>query len=493
MNSFEQDYIKLPKRLRVDEPSKQVRHELNRWMIATRYMKNVVLYLYNRRYRSKTGENPWLPLETEFLFDPKSLLHRDFVDSSELFHGIPNGILEGAQKDAHQAVKNFFKGLKRRQSGELRKRKVGFPGAVYYCRSISVQRADEFEVIHTPGARFAYVTIKKGRTKGRGKAALTFRVRVHDGHLPEGQPSLLRVKFEKSGKIYASLNYSHPVPYGISNYVDYLGIDVNTGHDGGNALVCYAPFSREEWDKKLYSVRGKYDFIEGSSINGISCTGVRFPSPHVRKYDRKIASRDRLMRRSKKGSKTRARRRVALAKAHEYKSAYVAAYWHPITLCLAQSFNLVFEDLDFASMKSKKAPFSKGFHQTGLGLIRQRAEYKTKLYGTASERVDFEYSSQTCPQCGHHVPKSGGRNSNDFLDCDKCRWCGPRHLAAAIEIRKRGVHAPGDVVRVEHAAQGQLSPEPTKQLRKPAAVSDSFPVCVSPKSLTQEKALFSTG
>ncbi|MBE3564008.1 MAG: transposase [Hydrogenibacillus schlegelii] len=99
---------------------------------------------------------------------------------------------------------------------------------------------------------------------------------------------------------------------------------------------------------------------------------------------------------------------------------------------------IAIEDLGLLSGKAKSKGLSRKVTLWTRSALRERAEFKTAVYGSSVEPVNAAYSSQTCPVCGFVDAKN--RNGDRF-HCQNCGFTGDADHVAAMNILAR-LHDP---------------------------------------------------
>lgn len=99
---------------------------------------------------------------------------------------------------------------------------------------------------------------------------------------------------------------------------------------------------------------------------------------------------------------------------------------------------IAIESLEHLSGKAKSKGLSRKVALWTRSALRERAEFKTAVYGSSVEPVNAAYSSQTCPSCGFVDAKN--RNGDRFR-CRNCGFTGDADHVAAVNILAR-LHDP---------------------------------------------------
>ncbi|MGL5793342.1 MAG: RNA-guided endonuclease InsQ/TnpB family protein, partial [Waterburya sp.] len=128
--------------------------------------------------------------------------------------------------------------------------------------------------------------------------------------------------------------------------------------------------------------------------------------------------------------------RIALL--HEAVSNRRKDYHFKLAHRLCQNTGMIFvEDINFVSWS--KGLFCKQSLDMGNGQFFNILEYVCSVTDTYFSKVDKNYTSQVCPNCGTHTGKKelGVR----IHSCFECGYSRDRDVAAAEVIRNRGVSA----------------------------------------------------
>lgn len=143
-----------------------------------------------------------------------------------------------------------------------------------------------------------------------------------------------------------------------------------------------------------------------------------------------------------KGSNSRNKVRLRLAKLHEKIKNQKRDFLHNITTKIVNENQvIILEDLNVSGMM-KNHKLAKSIQELGLYEIRRQLEYKSKWYGRELVFVSRWFpSSKICCECGW---KNNNLTLNDrkFV-CDDCGNVIDRDLNASINIQKEGIRIIG--------------------------------------------------
>ncbi len=154
-----------------------------------------------------------------------------------------------------------------------------------------------------------------------------------------------------------------------------------------------------------------------------------------RKVDASRTKRaQRRLSRAKKGSRSREKKGLALAKAHRReKERAVQADFRLAHRLVTSCDGIAVEDLNVAGMlKSKR--FSKKMSEQRWSSLNRILGYKAEKAGIPFERVDPRHTTTDCASCGHRQPMP---LSLRVFHCGSCGMCADRDVNAAVNIRAR--------------------------------------------------------
>src|SRR5690348_8744234 len=166
------------------------------------------------------------------------------------------------------------------------------------------------------------------------------------------------------------------------------------------------------------------------------------------KDEKRLATLQRRLARKQKGSKNRAKAKLAVAKVHARIADRRQDFLHKLTTRLIHDNQvLCVESLHVKSMLKNHA-LAKAIADVGWGELIRQLQYKAAWYGRSVVAIDKWYpSSKRCYDCGHIL---------DSLSLDVRSWscpeCGVAHdrdINAALNIKAAGlaVFACGEMVR----------------------------------------------
>ncbi|HEY9801214.1 MAG TPA: IS200/IS605 family element RNA-guided endonuclease TnpB [Leptolyngbyaceae cyanobacterium] len=222
--------------------------------------------------------------------------------------------------------------------------------------------------------------------------------------LPEGKLKSATVSQNPSGEYYAACLYDdgkdQPVP---SSQGKAIGVDMGINH--------YA----------------------------VTSDGTKHGNPkYYRKYEVKLAKKQKQLSRKQKRSSNRHKARIKVAKVHSKITRCREDFLHKLSRKLVDENQvIVVENLAVKNMMGS-SNLAKSISDAGWGQFCTMLKYKSEWEGKIYIEVDrFFPSSKTCSHCLHQV-------NNLNLDirswqCPKCRTVHDRDVNAAINIREEGL------------------------------------------------------
>ncbi len=165
--------------------------------------------------------------------------------------------------------------------------------------------------------------------------------------------------------------------------------------------------------------------------------GLTLPRPRfLDKALRKIKLLQRKLRNKKKGSNKWKQLQHRIAILHEAVANKRKDYHFKLAHQLCEGVGMIFaEDINFVSWS--KGLFCKQSLDMGLGQFSNILEYVCSKTDTYFAKVDKNYTSQICPNCGTHTGKKD--LSVRIHSCSECGYICDRDLAATQVIRNRGL------------------------------------------------------
>lgn len=167
-------------------------------------------------------------------------------------------------------------------------------------------------------------------------------------------------------------------------------------------------------------------------------TGEVIDNPRFfRKAEEALARRQQALARKKRGSKSRQRAKVLVAKSHEHIANQRRDFARKLAVNLFARYDVVaHEDLNIRAM-ARGLNLSKSIHDAAWGLSLRCLACKAESAGKHDIGVDPRGTSQRCSRCGSVCPKT-------LSDREHRCSCGPpihRDHNAAINIEALGLSA----------------------------------------------------
>jgi putative transposase len=177
----------------------------------------------------------------------------------------------------------------------------------------------------------------------------------------------------------------------------------------------------------------------GITHYAITSDGTKHGNPkYYRKYETRLAKKQKLLSRKQKGSNNRNKARIKVAKVHNKITRCREDFLHKLSRKLVDKNQvIVVENLAVKNMV-KNHKLAKSISDAGWGQLCTMLKYKAEWEGKTYIEVDrFFPSSKTCSNCLHQVDNLG-------LDirswqCPKCQILHDRDINAAMNIRDEGL------------------------------------------------------
>jgi len=159
---------------------------------------------------------------------------------------------------------------------------------------------------------------------------------------------------------------------------------------------------------------------------------------HFHKMKAKLKVAQRSLARKQKGSKSRERQRLKVAKLYQKVTNQRMDYLHKISTYLVNTYDTICtEDLSVESMLKEKR-LSSLISDASWSTLRQILDYKCSWYGKNLQVIRrFEPSSKRCNSCGNI--KQSLLLSERVYHCEKCKASMDRDLNAALNIKDYGL------------------------------------------------------
>lgn len=175
----------------------------------------------------------------------------------------------------------------------------------------------------------------------------------------------------------------------------------------------------------------------GISFFASLSTGKQIENPrHTLKYAKRLRIESRSLARKKKGSNSRERQRLKVAKLHEKIRNVRKDFLHKQSKSIVDEFGFIaVEDLKVKNM-IRFGYLSKHISDASWSEFFNQLSYKSEWKGNTFIKVDPRYTSQTCFDCGAVDKKS--RVSQSKFVCTSCGTESNADINASNNILSRG-------------------------------------------------------
>lgn len=184
------------------------------------------------------------------------------------------------------------------------------------------------------------------------------------------------------------------------------------------------------------SYEGKMIGIDvGLTHLAVTSGGSKFDNPrHLAKAAKNLKRKQQKLSRKVKGSNTRNKARILVAKAHEHTANARKDWLHKLSRRIVDENQVIaVEDLHVKGMM-KNHCLSKAIGDVGWGMFTNFLEYKAARAGKGFIRVNRYFPSSKSCSCCMHVQASMPLNIRSWR-CDKCGTLHDRDINAAQNIR----------------------------------------------------------
>lgn len=195
--------------------------------------------------------------------------------------------------------------------------------------------------------------------------------------------------------------------------------------------------TKQETEELTKSSDNQVGIDMGISFFASLSTGEQIKNPrYALKYERKLRIENRSLARKKKGSKSREKQRIKVAKLHEKISNTRKDFMHKQSNKLTDKYGLIVaEDLKVKDMVKNKY-FAKHIHDVSWSEFFNQLSYKSYQKGGEFIKINPAYTSQTCSSCGKVDKKS--RVSQSKFVCTSCGVESNADINASNNILSRG-------------------------------------------------------
>ena len=196
--------------------------------------------------------------------------------------------------------------------------------------------------------------------------------------------------------------------------------------------VVEKPTKHKKTGKSIGIDLGLKDFI-------ITSEGQRYCNPKfLKKYEVKLARKQRILSRKEKGSKGRDKARLSVAKVHEKITNSRNDMQHKVSSKLVRDYDLIaIEDLNVKGMV-KNHCLAKAISDVAWSSFVTKLKYKAEWNGKEVIVIDRFYpSSKTC-SCCDHIKESLSLDERTWT-CSKCNTIHDRDVNASKNILRRAL------------------------------------------------------
>jgi putative transposase len=166
----------------------------------------------------------------------------------------------------------------------------------------------------------------------------------------------------------------------------------------------------------------------------VTSDGFKSGSPqYTRKYEKKLAKRQRQLSKKVKGSKNRAKAKLKVAKVHAKISDSRNDFNNKITTKLiSENQAIAVESLNVKGMQKNKN-LAKSISDSSWGDFFRKLKYKAEWYGRELLEIDRWFpSSKRCSCCGYI--NNGLKLSDRIWECPSCKKALDRDINAAKNV-----------------------------------------------------------
>jgi len=200
------------------------------------------------------------------------------------------------------------------------------------------------------------------------------------------------------------------------------------------SILCVVerPTKHKKTGKNIGIDLGIKDFI-------VTSEGQRYCNPKlIKKYEKKLAKKQRILSRKEKGSKGRDKARLSVAKMHEKITNSRTDMQHKVSSRLVKDYDLIaIENLNVRGMV-KNHKLSKAISDVAWSSFVTKLKYKAEWHGKELIVTDRFYpSSKTC-SCCDHIKESLSLNERQWI-CTECNTQHDRDVNASKNILRRAL------------------------------------------------------
>lgn len=213
--------------------------------------------------------------------------------------------------------------------------------------------------------------------------------------------------------------------------------------DPSSATICldgdkwYISYVVEDQEQKPTKPKNAVGIDLGIKEFLVTSDGEVIDNPRfLDKSLKKLKRKQRQLSRKKKGSNNRKKQQLVVYKQHKQIRNQRHNFLHQVSAQITNEYDLICtEDLNVKGM-TKNRSLSRAIGQVGWSMFISMLEYKSKLKGKHTVRIDrFAPSSKTCSACG---TKHDLTLADRWISCE-CGHEMDRDLNAAINIKNWGL------------------------------------------------------
>ncbi|NIQ04380.1 MAG: IS200/IS605 family element transposase accessory protein TnpB [Candidatus Korarchaeota archaeon] len=157
---------------------------------------------------------------------------------------------------------------------------------------------------------------------------------------------------------------------------------------------------------------------------------------YVEEKEERLGRAQRNLARKEVGSENWKQQKVKVARAFEHAANCRLDFLHKLTTAYVEHYDtIILEDLHPSQMNAGSR-YARSNYDVTWGLFKQLLLYKAESAGAEVVFVDPRGTTQTCANCGRHVPKAVWEREHT---CPACGFTVHRDYNAARNILQRGL------------------------------------------------------
>ncbi|NIU84729.1 MAG: IS200/IS605 family element transposase accessory protein TnpB [Candidatus Thorarchaeota archaeon] len=157
---------------------------------------------------------------------------------------------------------------------------------------------------------------------------------------------------------------------------------------------------------------------------------------YVEEKEERLKREQRNLARKERGSENWKQQKIKVARAFESLTNCRLDFIHKLTTAYVEHYDtIILEDLDVSRMNAGSR-YAKANYDVAWGVFKQLLLYKAASAGAEVVFVAPKGTTQTCANCGSHVPKGIWERTHK---CHECGFTLPRDYNAALTILQRGL------------------------------------------------------